>query len=114
MALDLGCIGGPRLDDVGVQGPLDEEANIAHFDSNLFENPDKGLADDLALRFRVGHSRELGEKPVFGIDVDEIHVEARAERVFDLGCLVFAEQPVIYEYAHQLVTDCLVHKRRRN
>src|SRR5256885_327755 len=60
-----GVQGTPRLDDVRVEGPLNEEAHLAgrarlleDLTGSLLEDPDELTADDLALLLRVGDAGE--------------------------------------------------------
>ena len=51
--LDGGVVAAARLDDVGVEGALHEEARVAELAGDLLEHPDERLADDLALALRA-------------------------------------------------------------
>ena len=101
-----------RLDDVRVERPLDEEADVAELPRLLLEDADELLADDLALLLRVGDAGEPREEPLLRLHVDERHVEVAAERLDDLLRLVLAQEPVVDEDARELVADRLVHEQR--
>ena len=47
VALDPGCVLRPRFDDVGIQGPLNEEVGFGEVRGDFFEDPDERLPDDL-------------------------------------------------------------------
>ena len=51
-----------RLDHVGVERALDEEAHVAELAGLLLEDADELLADDLALRLGVADAGELREE----------------------------------------------------
>ena len=92
MGLDVGRGVAPRLDDVGVQGALDQELRPragtalgrAQVARHLFEDPDEQLADDLALALGIGHAGQCGEVAVGSLHVDQVDVELAAEGVLDL------------------------------
>ena len=90
VALDLGRRLVARLDDVGVQRALREEANAVKRRGLLEEDVPELLADDPALEFRVGHAGKQREVAVLGVDVNEIDAEGVAERVDNLVGLVEA------------------------
>ncbi len=101
-----------RLDDVRVERPLDEEADVAELPCLLLEDADELLADDLALLLRVGNAGEPREEPLLRLHVDERDVEVAAEGLDDLLRLVLAQQAVVDEDARELVADRLVHEER--
>ena len=78
------------LDHVGVEGPLDEEADVAESPCLLLEDADELLADDLPLPLRVDDACEPREEAVLRVDVNERDVEVAAERLHDLSGLVLA------------------------
>ncbi len=96
--LDLGgVVGAARLDHVGVERPLDEEADARSLRRLLLENADELLADDLALTLGVGDPGQLGQEALFGVDVNEQDAEARMPP--DLLGLVRAQKAVVDEDA---------------
>ena len=101
-----------RLDDVGVERPLDEEADVSEAARLLLEDADELLADDLALLLRIGDAGEPREEPLLRLHVDERDVEVAAEGLDDLLGLVLAQQAVVDEDAGELVADRLVHEKR--
>ena len=101
-----------RLDDVGVERSLDEEADVAEVARLLLEDADELLADDLALLLRIGDAGEPREEALLRLHVDERDVEVAAERLDDLLGLVLAQQAVVDEDARELVADGLVHEER--
>ena len=94
--------------------PWTRNAHVAELARLLLEDADELLADDLALRLRVGDAGEPGEEPLLGAHVDERDVEVAAERLDDLLGLVRAHQPVVDEDARELVADRLVDEQRRD
>ena len=112
--LDLGGVLGARLDDVGIQGALYEEAGVLEVDGDLFEDADEGLADDLALALGIGDVVQRLEETVARLDVHEVDGKLFAERLLDLLGLTEAQQSGVDEHARELVADRLVHERGRN
>ena len=102
-----------RLDHVGVERPLHEEADVAQPPRLLLEDADELLADDLPLAPRDPRrpsSRERNRS--CACDVDERDVEVPGERLDHLLGLVLAQQAVVDEDARELVADRLVHEQR--
>ena len=46
--------------------------------------------------------------------MDEVHVEVGTERLLDLGRLILAQQPVVNEDTHELISNRLVYQRGRH
>ena len=105
-------LGPARLDDVRVERPLHEEADVAQLRGLLLEHADELLADDRPLLLGVGDAREPREEALLRLDVHERHAEVAGERLDDLLGLVLAEEPVVDEDAGELVADGLVHEKR--
>jgi hypothetical protein len=107
-----------RLDDVGVQRPLDEELRallaLGELERLLLEDPDELRADDLALGLGLRDPAQLVEEAVLGVHRDERDLEVVAERAHDLLALVLAHHPVVDEDARELVADRAVDEQRRH
>src|SRR6266550_3319342 len=101
-----------RLDDVGVERPLDEKSSGAESPGLLLEDPNEFLADDLPLLLGVGHADEPGKEALTSVHVDERDVEVAPERLDDLSRLVLSQESVVDENAGELVADCLVDEKR--
>ncbi len=71
----------------------------------LLEDADELVADGFAFGLRVSDAGEAGEKPVPGVDVDQLDAHRTAERLGDLLALPLAHQPGVDVHARQLVTD---------
>src|SRR5436190_19036506 len=69
------------------------------------------IADQLALRFGIGHSFEQREKTIAGVHILQTHVKILAENSLHDFFFSRAEQTVVYKNAGELVTDCPVQKR---
>ena len=69
----------------------------------------------IRLRLARGPTRRAGaRKAVLGVDGHERDAEPVAESEDDLLALVLAHQPVVHEYAGELVPDSLVDEQRRH
>ena len=101
-----------RLDHVGVERALDEEAGAREPRRLLLEDADELGADDLALGLGVGHAGEPLEEALLGVDGDERHLEGVAEGGDHLLALALAHQAVVDEHAGQLVADGAVDEQR--
>jgi hypothetical protein len=111
VTLDLGRVLRAGLDDIGIQGPLDEEASVVQLVAgNLFEDPDEGLADDLALGLGVRNAGQLLEEAIGRFDVDQIHLQVAPEGVLYLLRLTLPQKPVVDEDAGQLISHRSVHQ----
>ena len=80
----------------------------------LLEHADELRADDLALGFGVGDARELVQKAVDGVDVDEGGVHLIAEHLHHLFGLPFAQQAVVDVHADEVLADRLDEQRRHD
>ena len=110
VGLDLGRVLGARLDDVGVERPLHEEAGVLVVDGDLLEDADERLADDLALALGVGDVVERLDEPVGRLHVHEIDLELAPERLLHLLGLVHPQQAGVDEDAREPVAHRLVHE----
>src|SRR5439155_19643344 len=101
-----------RLDHVGVDRPLHQQAYVAHAARLLLEAADELLADDRPLLLGIAHSFEAAKKALRRIDVHE--TQTRTERGDDLFGLVRAQQPGIDEHAREPIADRARHERGRD
>ena len=108
VALDDTLVG-MGLGDVGPDGALGEPAGAFHQPGLLGEDIDEGLADGLALEFRVGNAAAGGEETVGGPDA--LDVQALALVVLeDVLEFVLAEETVVDEDALEAVAYGAVHQ----
>ena len=114
VALDVRVVAAARLDDVGIQRSLHQEARVAEILRRFFEHADEELADRLALAFGIDDVVERVEETVARLHVHELDRELLAERLLDLFRFAAAQQPGVDEDAHELVADRLVHERGRD
>ena len=73
--LDVRVVAAARLDDVGIQRALHEEARVAEIARGFFEHADEQLADDLALALGIDDVVERAEEPVGRLHVHEVDRE---------------------------------------
>src|SRR3546814_14994765 len=114
MALDDVCLAGlaaGRLDDIRIDRALREELHVRNLRGFLVEYIDEQFADDLALGLRIADAFQRTEKPLFGIDANDLHAEMIGEDLHDLIAFVMAQQTMIDEHAGQLRADRLVQQR---
>src|SRR4030095_1738487 len=69
------------------------------------------IADQLSLRFRIGHSLEQPEKTIAGVQLLQPHVKILAESPLYPFFFSRAEQTVIDKNARELIADRLVQER---
>ena len=121
VALDVGrALAAAGLDDVGVQGALDEELHLAAGSANLFddlllgglEGADELAADDLTLRLGLGDAGQGGQETLRLVARDDADAHAARVVVLHLLALARTQQAMIDEEARQLVADSLVHEGR--
>ena len=114
----LAACAAARLDDVGVERALDEEAQgprraSAEVARDLFELADEQLADDLALGLGVGRRPPApSKKRSSAFTWTSSTPNWRREGLFDLLALVLAHEPGVDEDAGELVADGLGDERR--
>src|SRR4051812_31425579 len=113
-----GVQGTPRLDDVRVEGPLNEEAHLAgrarlleDLTGSLLEDPDELTADDLALLLRVGDAGESVHEAVGRVHDLELPPGDGDEIALDLFGLPRPQQAGVDEDAGQLIADGALHER---
>ena len=104
------------LDDVRVDGALDEEVHSADLLRLFLEDADELFTDDLPLLLRFGDTLQLLIIPLLGIDADEVEVvrTVGTEDRFDFIALVLAKEAVVHEDAGQLFADRLGQEDRRD
>ena len=114
--LDDGAFAEAGFNNVRIDGALDEEVDRTDLLCFFFEYADEFFTDDLSFLLRFFHTGELTVETLLGIDADEVEVirSLRTEYRFHLVAFVLSEKTVIYEYAGQLLTDCLGKKNSSN
>ena len=108
--------GDDALDHVGIERALHEEVDaLARPRSAASSNTSMNVCP-MIVRFFSGSSTPASalEKPVLGVDRDELDAEVRAERALDLLALVQSQQPGVDEDAGELIADRAMHERRRD
>ena len=128
VALDVGrAVAAARLHNVGIERALHEEGLAARFvavhDALLAQNVFLGLfkhanelaANDLALLLGVGHARECGKEPFFGIDHDELRTTGRAaEGALNFFGFAKAHEAVVDVHAREAIADRTLDEGRGN
>ena len=99
------------FDDVRVQRALSEKVRAAQPRRLFLEDRYELRADYLALRFRVGHALERGQKALGFVHVLQPHGHLALEGVADALGFSMSKQPVVHEYAGEPVADCAVYER---
>jgi len=105
VALDHRGLAKAGFDDVRIDRALHKIIDGADLLGFGLKYADEFLADDLALRLRIGDAGELREEPVLRVDADEVDIPF-AEGGFDLVALIFAEKTMVYEHTGKLFSDC--------
>ena len=102
---------GARLDDVGVQGALDEEAGVRRRRAAT-SSKTRMKVSPMALRLASGSvtPSRTPEEAVGRLHVDEVDVELAAEGLLDLVGLARAHEPGVDEDTGELVADGPVHE----
>ena len=106
VALDHGGVTGARLDDVGVDGALDQVVHPADLLGLFLKDPDELLADDLALALRLGLTGQLQQEAGLSVHPDKVDIPA-GKGGLHLVALVFPHEAVIHEHAGELLTHSL-------
>ena len=94
---DGGLTARTALDDIGVNGTLCKEIDLADLLRLFLKDADELLADDLALALRLGDTGQLCKVAVTGVHADEVDVKAvgvaGAEDGADLFLLILRSRP---------------------
>ena len=102
-----------RLQDVGVDGALGEEADlIAHLSGLFLKHANELGADDLALGLGLGDVDELIEEAVGRVHVDQVRIHLVLKDVDDLLALALAHKAVVHVHANELLADGPDEERR--
>ena len=117
-----GAVAAAGLDNVRVQGALDQELDVcalfACFGNQLalclFEGADELAADSLTLRLGLGDTLECGEETLRLVNGDDLNAHGCCVVLLNLFTLAFTEQTVVDEEAGELVANSLVHERCRH
>ena len=95
-----------RLDDVGVERALGEEAHFAADGRGaLLEHVDEAVTDPRALELGIRDAVEVLEELPGRVDDPQVDVEVVAERRLDELALLLPEESVVDEDARELVAD---------
>ena len=97
-----------RLDDVWINGSLNQKIYRTNLFGFLFKYSDKLFAYDLSLLLRFGYASQLFIKALLGIYSDKIQIVISiwAEYCFYFVSFIFAEKSMIHENAGQLLSNC--------
>ena len=106
------ALDGAGFENVGVDGALGEEVDAVELLGLFGKDVDEFLADDLALRLRVGHAGQLVEEAVDRVYIDEVRAKLFAENLDNLLRLALAEQTMVDMDADELLADRLDEQRR--
>ena len=106
VALDHRGLAKAGFDDVRIDRALHKIIDGADLLGFGLKHTDEFLADDLALRLRIGDAGELREEPILRIDADEVDIPF-AEGGFDLVALILAHQAMVDKHAGELAADGL-------
>ncbi len=102
-----------RLQDVGIDGALSEEADlIAHLSGLFLKHANELGADDLALGLGLGDVDELVEEAVGRVHVDQVRIHLVLKDVDDLLALALAHKAVVHVHANELLADGPDEERR--
>ena len=107
----LAGLGAGGLDNVGIDSALGEPLYVAELARLVVEDLNEGVADDLALGFRLVNTLELTEEEIFGVGADNFDTHVLGECRHNLIALVETEQAVVDEHTDKLVADRLVQQR---
>ena len=102
---------GAAFKNIGVNGALRKKFNSRELSGFFFKHADEFRTDDLPFLLRIAHARELVQKAVYRIHINEVCVHLVAEHIDDLFRFAFSQQTMIHVYADQLLADCLNQKR---
>ena len=80
----------------------------------LLENPDKKVADNLALFLRISLTGKSSKKALRRIDADNFHAEIAGKGRHHLITFGKAQQPVVNKHTGKLVTDGAMNQRSSN
>src|SRR5690606_39953813 len=108
MALDRPRGAVAALDDVGIDGPLRQVADVPQLPRFFLEDPAELLADALPLYFRIRDAFQPLQKPRPGVHVDAPLPKAPPERLDHLLRLAQAEKSVVDADGRQLVAHAPV------
>ena len=97
---------------------MSKKTNIVYFFRFGVENFDKGIADDLALRFRISHSFQAAQESLTRVDFDNVDIKgivrSMGHHVHDLIGLFKPQQTVIDKDTRQLIADGSCEQCRHN
>ena len=113
VALDDGSDIRAGFNHVGIDRTLSQIVDRADLLALFLKDADELLADDLALRLRIGDVLQARKEALLGVDTHEVDIPV-FKRGLDFVALVLAQQTVIDKDARELAADGLGQQRRRN
>ena len=112
MALDDSGITGTGLNNIGINSALHQIVHLPDLLGLRLKDPDKLLADDLALALRLADAGQLAQKQLLRVGADEVDVPFFKGFLY-LIALVEPHEAVVHEHTGELTADSLSHQRRR-
>ena len=97
------------FDHIGINGALHQIGYLAQLTGLFLKDADELLADDLALFFRFGHTRQLVQEAIGGVHPNEVDVVVFREHLLHHVALILAQQAVIHKNAGELAAHRLGH-----
>src|SRR5438105_15640904 len=93
------------LDDVGIDRTLGQKLDTSELVSFFVKHFHERAPDDLALLLRIRDTRQRRQKALFSVDPNDTHTQMLSESAHHLVAFTQAQQTMIDEDTHQLVTD---------
>ena len=114
--LDDGGHAQAALDDVGINGALDEEIDLPDLFRFRFKDANKFFADDFALLLGIDNAFQSVIKGFVSIDTNKIQIVGpfRAKDRRHFVAFIFAQKSVVDENAGKLPPDRLGKQHRRH
>ena len=100
-----------RLDHIGIERSLRQELRPIDRRRLALEHLDKLTADDLPFLLRISNPRKFAKERLGGVIRDQVDFKMIPEGGFNEFPLIFSQQSVVDEDAHELVADRLVQER---
>ena len=112
VALNDRRIAGAGFDDIGIDGTLHQIIHLTDLLGLRLKDPDKLLANDLALALRLTDAGQLAQEQLFRIGADKVDIPL-LEGFLHLIALVETHEAMIHKYAGQLIAHSFGHQSRR-
>ena len=100
-----------RFDDIRIDRSLHEKVDGTDLLGFFLKDANELAADDLPLRFGIGHSGEQVEEPICRIDAAYVQVKIVSKNRQHFFEFVLAQQAVVDEHSGQPVADGARHQR---